>query len=178
MKKNILIITLIAAPFVTGVSAATDLPRPSAEASPGPRCRATGWSPEAYTNYGKKDNIIEKLGYIPTDLSTRRVVLQVTQGESAGDVRLYEQQKDGTFSVTEWKPKETWTLLAAIDGKITSNLGKECVGKEVEKLLSAQLGEGKSMDPVPASVLPAKAFAPSLGEVSGDYIKTTVIILC
>ena len=130
-------------------------------------------------NYGKKDTIIEKLGYIPTDLSTRRVFLQVTQGESAGDVRLYyEQQKDGTFSVTEWKPKETWTLLAAIDGKITSNLGKECVGKEVEKLLSAQLGEGKSMDPVPASVLPAKAFAPSLGEVSGDSFKTTVIILC
>src|SRR5262245_25573907 len=178
MKKRILIITLIAAPFVSGASAATDLPPPSPASSPGPRCRATGWSPEAYTNYGKKATIIDKLGYIPTDLSTRRVFLQVTQGDSGGDVRLYEQQRDGSFSVTEWKPKETWSLLAAIDGKITSNLGKDCVGTQVEKLLSAQLGPGNSKPPAAPDVLPQKAFAPSLDEVSGDYIKTTVIILC
>jgi hypothetical protein len=178
MKKHILIITLIAAPFVGAASAATDLPPPSPESSPGPRCRATGWSPEAYTDYGKKETIIQKLGYIPTDLSTRRVFLQVTQGDSGGDVRLYEQQKNGTFSVKEWKPKEIWALLAAIDGKITSNLGKTCVGTEVEKLLSDKLGPGNSKPPVPASVLPQQAFSASLDEVSGDYIKTTVIILC
>ena len=180
MKKRILIITLIAAPFVSGASVASDLATPSAEASPGPRCKATGWSPEAYTDYGKKDIIIEKLAYIPTDLSTRRVFLQVTQGDSTGDVRLYEQQEDGTFSVKEWKPKkkQTSTLLAAIDAKISSNLGKNCVGAEVERLLTDKLGSGTPTEAAPASVLPTQAFSPSLDAVSGDYIKTTVIILC
>jgi hypothetical protein len=180
MKKHLVIIILMAAPFVGGALAATDLAPPSPEGSPGPRCRATGWSPEAYTNYGKKDTIIKKFAYIPTDLSTRRVFLQVTQGNSGGDVRLYEQQKDGTFSVKEWKPKQkqTSTLLASIDAKITFNLGKTCVGTEVEKLLTDELGPGTSMSAAPASVLPKQAFAPSLDEVSGGYIKTTVIILC
>jgi hypothetical protein len=173
MKKHTLIVTLIVAALVVGLSAGSSLGVGS-----GPRCRTTGWSPEGYTDYGKKDTIIEKLAYIPTDLSTRRVFLQVTQGDSSGDVRLYEQQKDGTFSVKEWKPKQTSTLLASIDANIMSNLGKTCVGAEVEKLLTNQLGPGTSMPAAPASVSPKEAFAQSLDEVSGDYIKTTVIILC
>jgi len=175
MKKHTLIVTLITAALVGGALAA-ETPLPGA--SPGPWCRASSWNPELYTFYGAKNIIVEKLAKIPAKLSERRVFLEVTQGDSSADVKLYEQQKDGTFTITEWTTRQTSCLLADIDRAIVTNKGVNCVGEQVKDVLAKELGEGKVAEGVAAPVSPEAAFAHSVKEASGDFIKSTVIILC
>jgi len=175
MKKHTLIVTLITAALVGGALAA-EAPLPAA--SPGPRCRVSSWNPVQYTFYGAKDIIVERLAKIPAKLSENRVFLQVTQGDSTADVKLYEQQENGTFTVTEWHPKETSRLLSDIDKAIVANKGVNCVGEQVKGVLGKELKEGKVAQAVAAPVSPEAAFAHSVKEASGEFIKSIVIILC
>jgi hypothetical protein len=177
MKKHTLIVTLIAAASLgNALSAYAQIASPS----PSPlSCLLSSWSPELYSYYGAKDTVAEKLANIPAKLSERRVFLQITQGDSSADVKLYERQKDGTFIVTEWKQSErTSRLLAEIDKAIIDNKGVNCVGEQVKAVLKKELGEGKPSAPAAAPVSPKAAFAHSVNEVSGEFIKSTVIILC
>ena len=175
MKKHTLIVTLIAAALLGGASAYAQV------ASPTPKvlsCLLSSWSPELYSFYGAKDVIAEKLANIPAKLSERRVFLQVTQGDSGAYVKLYERQEDGTFTATEWATKQTSRLLADIDKEIVANKGVNCVGKQVTGVLAKALGKGKVSKAVPAPASPEAAFAHSVKEASGEFIKSTVIILC
>ena len=174
MKKHTLIVILIAAALLGGASAAEPVP----SGSPGPRCKVSGWNPELYSFYGAKDTIVKKLASIPAKLSERRVFLQVTQGDSGADVKLYEQQNDGAFTVTEWTAKQTSGLLAAIDKEIVANKGVNCVGEQVKGVLGKELKEGKVSYAVAAPASPEAAFAHSVKQASGEFIKSTVIILC
>jgi hypothetical protein len=192
MKKPTLIVTLVAAALVGGASAKTPTPTPSPAvspgpaladapspaASPGPRCRNKIWSPEVYSFYGEKDAIVEKLASIPAKLSERRVFVQVTQGESSADVKLYVQQNDGTFTVTEWTTKPSSRLLAKIDEEIIANKGVECVGEQVKDVLAKELKKGKVSNAVAAPASPEAAFADLVKQASGEFIKSTLIILC
>jgi hypothetical protein len=164
MKK--LIVILIAFVLLGGSSAYAQ------------RCAASSWNPELYSFYGAKGTIVEKLAKIPAKLSERRVFLQVTQGDSSADVKLYEQQKDGTFTVTEWTTKQTSHLLADIDGEVVANKGVNCVGEQVKGVLGKELEKGKVTNGVAAPASPEAAFAHSVKEASGEFIKTTIIILC
>lgn len=141
-------------------------------------CRRSSWNPELYSFYGAKDAIVEKLANIPAKLSERRVFLQVTQGESRADAKLYERQKDGTFTVTEWTTRQTSRLLRDVDKAIVANKGVNCVGEQVKAVLNKQLNEGKTSTAVPAPESPQAAFTHSVKQAMGDFIKTTVIILC
>ena len=94
------------------------------------RCANNSWNPELYCFYGEKDKMVEKLGKIPAKLSERRVFLQITQGDGNANVKLYEQQKDGTFTVTQWSAERTSRLLSRIDDEILANKGMNCVGKD------------------------------------------------
>ena len=173
---NKLILTLIAAASLSGA-----WPAYAQVASPSPwplSCLNSSWSPEHYSFYGAKDTIVEKLANIPVKLSERRVFLQVTQGDSSADVKLYERQKDGTFTVTEWKPKRTSRLLTEIDKAIIDNKGVNCVGEQVKAVLKKELGKGEVSPPAAAPETPKAAFAHSVKEASGEFIKSTVIVLC
>lgn len=178
MKELTLIAALMAAAFVGSVSAEISLASPLPGASPGPRCKAQSWNPELYTFYGKKDITVKKLGNIDTKLSDHRMFLQVTQGKSTADVKFYEQEKDGTFSVTQWTTKETSSLLDKIDQAIVMNQGVDCVGKQVKGVLSKELGNGKISNGVAVPDSPQAAFGPSVDQASGEFIKSTLIILC
>jgi hypothetical protein len=179
MKKLTLIAALIATAFVGSVSAETSLASPVPGASPGPMCKVNSRSPEVYTVYGdKKDMIVQKLANIPAKLSERRVFLQVTQGDASAKVTLYEQQNDGTFTVTEWTPKQTSKLVADIDREIVANKGEHCVGEQVKTVLRQKLGKGKISNGVAVPDSPQTVFAPSVEQASGEYIKSTLIILC
>jgi hypothetical protein len=166
MKKHILIVTLISAALLGGASTYAQ------------RCANSSWNPELYSFYGAKDTIVEKLANIPAKLSERRVFLQVTQGDSSADVKLYEQQKDGTFTVTDWTTRQTSRLLADIDKAIVANKGVNCVGEQVKGVLGKELKEGKVSNAVAAPASPEAAFAHAVKEASGEFIKSTVIILC
>jgi hypothetical protein len=179
MKKLTSFAALIVAALVSSASAETALPAASPEASPGPRCKVNSRSPEVYTIYGdKKDMIVQKLANIPAKLSERRVFLQVTQGDASAKVTLYEQQNDETFTVTEWTPKQTSKLVADIDREIVANKGEYCVGEQVKAVLRQKLGKGKITNGVAVPDSPQAAFAPSVEQASGEYIKSTLIILC
>src|SRR5437588_12624726 len=108
MKKHTLVARLIFTAALGGASAYAQATSPS----PTPAaCNYSSWNPELYSFYGEKDVIVNKLGKIPVKLSERRVFLQVTQGESNADVKLYERQENGTFTVTAWTKKQNTPLL-------------------------------------------------------------------
>jgi hypothetical protein len=183
MKKHTLIVTLIAAALLSKASAydpePTQTPTPTSTSTPIVMgCHRSSWNPELYSFYGAKDTILEKLAQIPTKLSERRVFLQVTQGDSSVDIRLYEHQRDGTYTVTEWPNKQTSHLIADIDKAICDNHGVNCVGEQVKAVLKRELGKGEVLRPAPAPETPEAAFKHSVENASGEFIKTTIIILC
>jgi hypothetical protein len=174
MKTHTLIVTLIAAALVGGASAHAQEPSSDEQM----RCQASSWNPELYSFYGAKDTIAEKLAKIPAKLQERRIFLQVTQGDSSADVKLYERQENGTFTVTEWTTKQTSRLLADIDKEILANKGVNCVGEQVKGVLGKGLGKGRVTSGVAAPASPQAAFAHPVKEASGEFIKSTVVILC
>src|SRR5437660_1253164 len=114
MKKHTLIVTLIAAALFIGMSAySQSTPTPTPETKGG--CNNSSWNTELYGFCGAKPAMIEKIARIPVNLSERRVFIQITQGSSSGEVKLYERQKDGKSTVTTWSTPETFGLLADID---------------------------------------------------------------
>jgi hypothetical protein len=182
MKKHTLIVTLIAAALLCSASAYDPTPTPTLTPTPPPEskggCNHSSWNPELYSFYGAKATIVEKLAQIPTKLSERRVFLQVTQGDSSVDIRLYEREKDGNYTVTEWTKKQTPQLIADIDKAICDNKGVNCVGEQVKAVLKRELGGGKDFPPAAAPETPEAAFKHSVEKASGEFIKTTIIILC
>jgi hypothetical protein len=181
MKKHTLIVTLIAAALLGKASAydpePTQTPTPTSTAIM-MGCHRASWNPELYSFYGAKDTILEKLAQIPTKLSERRVFLQVTQGDSSVNIRLYEGKADGTYTLTEWTKKQTPHLITEIDKAICDNQGANCVGDQVISVLAKELKEGEITPKVAAPVSPQAAFSHSVKEASGKFIKTTIIILC
>ena len=176
MKKHTSIVTLISVALLGGALAAdtsSPIPGPAWPCKP-----PSSWDPELHNFYGTKVTILEKLAKIPAKLSERRVFLQVTQGDSSADVKFYEHEKDGTFTVTEWTTKQAPRLLADIDKAIVANKGVNCLGEQVKGVLANELKEGKVSSAVSAPASPEAAFAHSVKEAVGDFIKTTVIILC
>jgi hypothetical protein len=141
-------------------------------------CAASSWNPEEYAFYGAKDSIAEKLAKIPVKLAERRVFLQVTQGDSGAEVKLYERQSDGTFNVTKWTTRESSGLLADIDKAILANKGVNCVGEQVKSVLTKALKDGKVAEKVAAPESPKAGFAHSVKDASGEFIKSVVIVLC
>src|SRR6478672_11491005 len=144
MKRHTLIVTLIASGSLAVAAAENPSPSPTLAPSPasprGPRCQQKSWSPELYGFYGKKQTIIDKLAQIPTPISEHRVVVQITQGDATGDVRLFEQQKDGTFTVTQWATRQPSDIVAGIDKTIMDNKGRDCVGAAIKEVLTKKLG--------------------------------------
>ena len=171
MKEHTLIVTLIAAAFLDGALAGPALEPPV-------NCKYSSWNPELYSFYGAKDAIVKKLANIPTKLSERRVFLQVTQGDSSADVKLYEQQRNGTFTVTEWTTNQSSRLLADIDEVIVANKGVNCVGEQAKGILGKELKEGKVFNAVPAPASLEAAFAHSVKQASGEFIKSTICFFC
>jgi hypothetical protein len=168
MKAYTLIVAVMSAVLLSGTSA---------HGQPG--CNEASWNPESYSFYGEKDKIVEKFGNISTTkLADRRVFLQVTQGDAKADVKLYERQKDGKFTVTEWAANQTSRLLADIDKAIVANKGVNCVGEQVKGILGKQLKEGKISKDIPAPESLPAAFAHPVKEATGAFIKSVIFLLC
>jgi hypothetical protein len=159
---------------------ATAYPSPSASASP-PRvdaCNYASWNPEVYSFYGAKENVAEKISRLPLKLSEHRVFVQITQGEAWAQVKMFELQKDGTFTVTEWEGKDTSRLACDIDKAIMANKGVNCVGEQMKAAIVKALGKGKVSHSVSAPETPAAAFGHSIKAAKGDFIKSAVIVAC
>jgi hypothetical protein len=155
---------------------------PSASVIPTPpptqTCNYASKNPESYAFYGAKDNVGDKVSKLPLKLSEHRVFLQITQGDAWGRVKLFELQKDGSFTVTEWEAKETSQLACAIDRAIMANKGVNCVGEQVKAAIVKALKHGHTTQSVAPPETPAAAFLHSINEAKGDFIKSEVVVLC
>jgi hypothetical protein len=184
MKRHILVRTVIIALLGSAATnAQTPTETPSATQSPTPKevngaCNHSSWNPELYTFYGAKGKIGAKLDKVPADLSERRVFVQVTQGDKKAEVKLFERQTDSdNVRVTVWARQRTPNLLADIDQAIMANQAKECIGAVVKNYLVERLGKGK-MSHIDDPPSPKDAFSPSVDETQGDFVETTIILLC
>ena len=167
-------------PSVSPSTTASAYPSPSASASPPgvPACNNASWNPEVYSFYGAKENVAEKVSRLPLKLSEHRVFVQITQGEAWAQVKMFELQKDGTFTVTEWEGKDTSRLACDIDKAIMANKGVNCVGEQMKAAIVKALNKGKVSNSVAAPETPAAAFGHSIKAAKGDFIKSEVIVAC
>jgi len=91
---------------------------------------------------------------------------------------MFELQKDGTFTVTEWEGKDTSRLACDIDKAIMANKGVNCVGEQMKAVIVKALNKGKVSNSVAAPETPAAAFGHSIKAAKGDFIKSEVIVAC
>jgi len=187
MKRHTLIVTLIASASLAVAAAENPSPSPTPAPSPTvtlgrPRCPQSSSDVELYGFYGKKETVIEKVTTLPVNLAERRVFVQITQsGRTDGaqtDVKLFEQEKDDSFRVTEWAKAKSAGLFDEIDAAIVKNKGKACVGEGIKAVLTKRLGPGKPGATIAAPGSPKDAFGPSVQDASGDFIKSLVIFGC
>jgi hypothetical protein len=167
-------------PSVSPSATATVNPSPSPSGSPGggDACNYQSWNPEIYSFYGAKENITEKVSRLPLKLSEHRVFVQITQGEAWAQVKMFELQKDGTFTVTEWEGKDTFRLACDIDKAIVANKGVNCVGEQMKAAIVKALGKWKVSHSVAAPETPAAAFGHSIKAAKGVFIKSEIIVAC
>ena len=161
-------------PSVSPSATASVYPSPSGV----PACNNASWNPEVYSFYGAKENVAEKVSRLPLKLSEHRVFVQITQGEAWAQVKMFELQKDGTFTVTEWEGKDTSRLACDIDKAIMANKGVNCVGEQMKAAIVKALNKGKVSNSVAAPETPAAAFGHSIKAAKGDFIKSDVIVAC
>jgi hypothetical protein len=121
---------------------------------------------------------------VPMNFSERRQFLQITQsGRTDGgkaDVKLFEKQEDGSFTVTEWTNAKAQGLFDTIERAIIDNKGYHCVGEKCKALLVEKLGPGKPAPPLKAGASPKEAFTPSVqwDIKDDDFGKSIVILTC
>ena len=129
MNKRILLVTLLVALLGSTFAAEySQTPTPTATPTrpppkPSGACRNNAWNPETYGFYGAKKTILEKLPKIPetAPFADRRVFVQITEGESGVEVKLFERQDNGTFTTTVWTREKGGRLICDIDDRIMDN---------------------------------------------------------
>jgi hypothetical protein len=181
MKKNhTLVLTLFAAALFISESAYAQY-TPTPTTTPiliAGDCRNSSSNTELYGFCGAKDMILKKLGGLPAEIVKRRVFLQITQGSSSGEVKLYERKENNKFTVTKWKSEETFKLLPKIDKSVFENKGVNCVGEQVIALLRKELKKPTEVTQDVEVPSPAAAFSDSVQSTIGEPVRTTVWILC
>jgi len=180
MKKHILVVTLITAASIRVCFCQSPTPSPTVE--PLSVCSHASRDVELYGFYGTKKIVTERVANVPMNFSERRQFLQITQsGRTDGaktDVKLFEKQKDGSFTVTEWTNAKAQGLFDTIERAIIDNKGYHCVGEACKAVLGKMLGPGETAATLAAPGSAKEAFTPSVQAVSGDFVKSIVILTC
>jgi hypothetical protein len=178
MKKYTVIGIVVIAGLLIGTSVyAQSTPTPTPTPSKGTQCKQASSHTEVYGFCGDKDGIIKKLRSLSVNLLDRRVFVQVTQGASGGEVKLFERKDDGSVTITTWTTAQTSLVLADIDQTMFDNKGINCVGEKVTDVLRATLNN-PTITHVTALNTPQAAFTESVDKSSGQFVRTEVVILC
>jgi len=182
MKKHTLIVTLITAASIRVCFGQSPTPSPTVE--PLTVCKHANRDIELYGFYGTKEIVTKGVATVPMNFSERRQFLQITQsGRTDGaktDVKLFEKQEDGSFTVTEWTNAKAQGLFDTIERAIIDNKGYHCVGEKCKALLVEKLGPGTLAPPLKAGASPEEAFTPSVqwNTSKDEFGKSIVILTC
>ena len=147
MKNHTLILTVFTAALLVARQLMLNprrLQQPLLSPIMGRDCRNQSQNTELYGFCGAKAIMLEKMAGLPAEIVKRRVFLQITQGSSGGEVKLYERQRDGKFTVTTWSKRETSGVLSDVDKTMFDNKGVNCVGEQVTAVLRKKLGKGNA----------------------------------
>lgn len=182
MNNYTLIVTLITAASIRVCFCQSPTPSPTVE--PLSVCKHSSRDVELYGFYGTKKIVAEGVANVPMNFSERRQFLQITQSgrtdDAKTDVKLFEKQTDGSFTVTEWTDAKAQGLFDTIERAIIENKGYHCVGEKCKAALVEKLGPGKPAPPLKAGASPKEAFTPSVqwDTISDDFGKSMVILTC
>jgi hypothetical protein len=176
MQKSALILMLMGVAVTVG-AAENPSASPEPTGTPLPTCNYSSKTPEEHTFYGEKEIITQKLSDWSAKPSEHRVMVQITQGDSGGEVKLFERHENGRYTVTDWSPRHTAELIAAIERAIMANKGVNCVGEQMKAVLK-KLGKGHTVEDVAEPASASAAFSHAVKESSGDFIQTVIVFGC
>src|SRR5438128_663712 len=124
MKKHTLIVIVI----IAGLIRVCFCQSPSPTAVVLTVCPKASNDVELFGFYGTKEIVAERVANVPMNPSERRLFLQITQSgrtdDAKTDVKLFEKQKDGSFTVTRWTNAKAQGLFDTIERAIIDNKGK------------------------------------------------------
>jgi hypothetical protein len=155
----------------------SDIERDHFSAISGVGCEEESWSPEVISLYGDPDTIIRKLGKFEMNLSGRRVFALLVEGTKDAEVRVFERNSPGRYSVSLWKGSLSPTLRANVDKAIIDNKGVHCVGEQTKAIVS-QMPDMRIETDIPAPATATAAFSHPIRNLSGSYLRATVYLLC
>jgi hypothetical protein len=181
MKKYTVIITIVAPLLVGTLVNAQSTPTPTPTASDkGTDCKLNSWNTELYGFGGDKDTVKKKLKTIPAELLKRRVFVQLTEGDSKGEVKLFERQANSNkFTVTRWSTGSTSSLLGDIDKTGCDNKGVNCIGEQVGDFLRRKLKTpAQTTENFGPPTSTEEAFGSSVDNAKGNYIRMVVFGGC
>ena len=154
-----------------------DIERDYFSAVSGVGCEEESWSPEVLSFYGDPETIIPKLGNTEMNLSGRRVFALLVEGNKESEIRVFERNAPGRYSVSVWRGAAAPTLRSQLDKAIIDNKGVNCVGEQT-KAIVGQLPELRTADDIPAPATAVAAFAHPIRSKAGGYSRVSVYLLC
>ena len=143
----------------------------------GEGCEAESWSPEVISIYGDAATIIDKLGGINKDLTTRRVYVFTLEASKYAEVAFYERTSPGKVTISRWKGKPDAKFHNAVHKAIIENKGVHCVGEQTKAIVD-KLPRLTKEEEISAPVNAKAAFSHQIKAVSDDYMRTSVYLMC
>jgi hypothetical protein len=143
----------------------------------GEGCEVESWSPEVISIYGDAETIIDKMGGIDKDLTTRRVYIFTLETAKAAEIAFYERTSPGKVTISRWSGKPDPSFYNAVNNAIIENKGVHCVGEQTKAIVS-KLSELKKDQEVAAPVNAKAAFSHQVRARGGEYMRTSVYLMC
>jgi hypothetical protein len=140
-------------------------------------CKAQSWSPEVVSLYGDRQTVIEKLGNFDMDLPNRRIYMFLLETEQNAELALFEESAQSKYRVSRWKGTPRKDLRQSVDEAIIQNKGVACVGEQTKAIVK-KLPELRDEGEIPAPATGAAAFSHAIRGATGDYVRTTIYLLC
>lgn len=179
MRRSLAVVVSV---LVVGICAALPAEEGSAPFTLSSRgdvgCDANSKAPEVIELYGDAATIVSKLEAMNLGLDKRRVYVLAVETAQGAELRLYERTRDGkSVTVKTWTGPSMGDLGPAIGDTLLKNKGVHCAGEQTIALISSKvkLGAGEVV-PAPASA--RAAFAHSVQNAKGDFVRATVYLLC
>jgi hypothetical protein len=140
-------------------------------------CEAESWSPEVFSLYGDPDTVLRKLNKIEMDLPNRRVFMFSVESKDYAELAFYERTAKERVTVSRWRGKPESRLHESISQAIIDNRGVNCVGEQTKQIVK-KLPDLKTEGDIPVPANGRAAFSHAVRDRGGDYVRTTIYLMC